>query len=487
MFPVLSTIILTSIVGAILVYLIARYDEKASKVLAITVTTITFLLSLYLYLNFQPGNTSFQFVEEINWVKAFGMTYTLGLDGISLPLVMIATFLTTISAASSWNTSYKTGKYFSFLLIFEVGIVGVFSSLNLILFYFFWELALIPMFFLIIEWGGPRRTYAAIKFLIYTHVGAVTMLLGFMALYAAVTPHTFNIIELANANFPMQFQLMVATAVFFGFAVKIPVVPLHTWLPDAHVEAPAPISLILAGLLLKMGGYGFIRVNYFILPEATKLLSPIFVALAIFSIFYGAIVAMIQQDLKRMIALTSINHMGFVLLGAAAGNADGIAGAVFQMFNHGVVVGLLFLLSGIIHEHAGTRTINELKGLGVKMPMTATLLMIGSFASFGFPFLNSFISEFTVLVGAISAYSLAVITVLAPAITAGYFLWMLNRVVFSPSEAKPEVTVHKENFAELLPLMVLVIPIVLFGTYPSPILNVIYPTARQIPRLLGGG
>jgi len=485
MIGILSIMMLIPLVGAFVVYAVGRSNEKLAKIFAIIVAAATLMLSLYMYISFQPENTSFQFLEEVEWVKAFGMKYIIGVDGISLPLIIIASFLTTISAASSWNISYKTGKYFSLLLMFEVGIIGVFSSLNLILFYFFWELVLIPMFFLISEWGGPRRTYAAIKFLIYTHVGAVTMLLGFMALYAAVTPHTFNILELANASFPMQFQLMVATAIFFGFAVKIPVVPLHTWLPDAHVEAPAPISLILAGLLLKMGGYGFIRVNYFILPEATKLLSPIFVALAIFSIFYGAIVAMIQQDLKRMIALTSINHMGFVLLGAAAGNAAGIAGAVFQMFNHGVVVGLLFLLSGIIHEHAGTRTINELKGLGVKMPITATLLTIGSFASFGLPFLNSFVSEFTVFIGAISAYSLASVAVIAPAITAAYFLWMLNRVVFSPSEPKPKISIHKENLAELLPLMILIVPIVLFGVYPSLMLNVIYPTASYVSALLG--
>ncbi len=486
MIGILSIMLLTPLIGAILAYITGLHHDKASKILAIITTALTFIMSLYIYLKFQPGNTSFQFLEQYEWVKSFGLTYIVGVDGISLPLIILATFLTTISAASSRHVSYKTGKYFALLLLFEVGIIGVFTSLNLILFYFFWELVLIPMFFLISEWGGPRRTYAAIKFLIFTHVGAVIMLLGFMTLYSASTPHTFNILELSTTSLPMPLQLIVATAIFIGFAVKIPVVPLHTWLPDAHVEAPAPISVLLAGLLLKMGVYGFIRINYLILPAATQLLSPIIVAFAIFSIFYGAIMAMTQQDLKRMIALTSISAMGFALLGASVLNSNGIAGAVFQMFNHGIVVGLLFLLSGLIYDHAGTRNIGELKGLKAKMPITAILLAVASFAAFGLPFLNVFVSEFIVLLAAVSAYSLASIAVIAPAITAAYFLWMLNRTVFSQPEQHLKNTVHEAKLADLLPLIILVIPIIFFGIYPSPMLNIIYPTARNFAKIIGG-
>ena len=253
------------------------------------------------------------------------------------------------------------------------------------------------MFFFIGVWGGPRKKYAAMKFLIMTHVGSILILLSFIALYVYSTPHTFDFTNLVNLRLPLTVQILISLGFFVGFGVKLPIVPFHTWLPDAHVEAPAPISVLLAGLLLKMGGYGFIRMNLFLLPEGSKFLAPVFIGFGLLTMFYGAIVAMVQQDFKRMIALTSINHMGYVLLGAFALTTTGITGAVFQMFNHACVIGALFLMSGVIHEHMGTRTIRELPGLGGAMPKTAFLLVMASLGAMGLPGFSNFISEYTVI------------------------------------------------------------------------------------------
>jgi NADH-quinone oxidoreductase subunit M len=476
----LSILIFTPIVGAVIVYLAGFASERLSKALTIIISASTIALTLFIFFTYNGASTGFQLVENYNWAPIFGLSYTLGIDGISLPLLIISSFLTTLSAAGSWEQiRTRVKEYNALLLIFEGAIIGVFTSLNLVAFYVFWELVLIPMFFFIGVWGGPRKKYAAMKFLIMTHVGSVLILLSFIALYALSTPHTFDFASLVNSKLPLPVQIMISIGLFIGFGVKLPIVPFHTWLPDAHVEAPAPISVLLAGLLLKMGGYGFIRMNLYLFPEASKFLAPIFIGFALLTMFYGAIVAMVQQDFKRMVAFTSINHMGYVLLGAFTLTTPGISGAVFQMFNHASVIGALFLMSGVIHEHMGTRNIKELPGLASAMPKTSFLLIMASLGAMGFPGFSNFISEYTVLLAAISVNALYAIAVLVPGITAGYFVWMLRRVLFTP--AMKDIGSREAAPYVLITLAAFLVPLLILGFYPAGLLTNIIATVRLIP------
>lgn len=476
----LSILVFTPILGAIFVYLAGFVSEKLSRALTVAISAATIALTLFIFLTFDWSVQGFQLLETYEWARVFGLTYSSGIDGISLPLLIISSFLTTLSAVGSWEQIRSNVKeYNALLLLFEGAIIGVFTSLNLIAFYVFWELVLIPMFFLIGVWGGPRRKYAAMKFLIMTHVGSVLMLLGFIALYVLSNPHTFNFMDLMNLHLPLLIQVMISIGFFIGFGVKLPVVPLHTWLPDAHVEAPAPISVLLAGVLLKMGGYGFIRMNLFLMPEASRFLAPVFIGFGLLTMFYGAIVAMTQQDLKRMIALTSINHMGYVLFGAFTLTTAGLSGAVFQMFNHACAIGALFLMSGVIHEYMGTRTIKELPGLGSAMPKTSFLLVLASLAAMGFPGFSSFISEFTVILAGISVNTLYAIAVVVPGITAGYFVWMLRRVLMAP-QARP-IGLRDAPYYVLVTLAAFLVPLFILGVYPALLLDVINRAVQLIP------
>jgi NADH-quinone oxidoreductase subunit M len=476
----LSILVFTPIIGALTVYVAGFASEKLSKALTIIISASTIALILFILVTFNGASSGFQLVERYDWATSFGLTYTLGIDGISLPLLIISALLTTLSAAGSWEQiKTKVKEYNALLLLFEGSIIGVFTSLNLIAFYVFWELVLIPMFFFIGVWGGPRRKYAAMKFLIMTHVGSILILLSFISLYVLSTPHTFNFTSLVNLKLPLPVQILISIGFFIGFGVKLPIVPLHTWLPDAHVEAPAPISVLLAGLLLKMGGYGFIRMNIFLFPEASRFLAPVFIGFALLTMFYGAIVAMVQQDFKRMVALTSINHMGYVLLGAFTLTTPGISGAVFQMFNHASAIGALFLMSGVIHEHMGTRTIRELPGLGSAMPKTSFLLVMASLGAMGFPGFSNFISEYTVLLAGISVNPLYAIAVLVPGITAGYFVWMLRRVL-APPQGKAIGSREAPTYT-LITLAAFLVPLLILGLYPALLLKDIIPAVQLIP------
>ena len=476
---ILSILVFAPIFGAIVVYLAGLVGPKLSKALTIGISGLTVAIIVFIFLKFDTAAVGFQLVEKYDWASAFGLTLTLGMDGISMPLLIISSLLTTLSAAGSWEQiNTKVKEYNALLLLFEGSIIGVFTSLNLIAFYVFWELVLIPMFFFIGVWGGPRKKYAAMKFLIMTTVGSVLILLSFITLYVYSSPHTFNFTDLVNLRLPLTVQILVSIGFFIGFGVKLPIVPLHTWLPDAHVEAPAPISVLLAGLLLKMGGYGFIRMNLFLVPEASKLLAPLFIGFALLTMIYGAFVAMIQQDLKRMIALTSINHMGYVLLGAFTLTTPGISGAVFQMFSHANAVGALFLMSGVIHEHMGTRTIRELKGLDKAMPKTSFLLVMSSMAAMGFPGFANFISEYNVILAGISISAFYAVALLAPGITAGYFMWMMRRVMMGP----PEVSGSREApVYTLITLAAFLVPLLIFGLYPGPLLGIIISAVQLVP------
>jgi NADH-quinone oxidoreductase subunit M len=468
------------IVGAVIVYLAGYLGDKVSKALTILISAATIAIVLFIFITFNWSQPGFQLVESYDWAKEFGLTYVLGIDGISVPLLIIASFLTTLSAAGSWDQiTSKVKEYNALLLLFEGAIIGVFTSLNLVAFYVFWELVLIPMFFFIGVWGGPRKKYAAMKFLIMTHVGSILLLLSFISLYVLSNPHTFNFLDLMNLHLPLFSQVLISLGFFVGFGVKMPIVPFHTWLPDAHVEAPAPISVLLAGLLLKMGGYGFIRMNLYLMPEASKYLAPVFIGFGLLTMFYGAIVALVQQDFKRMVALTSINHMGYVLFGAFTLTTAGMSGAVFQMFNHACAIGALFLMSGVIHEHMGTRTIRELGGLGNAMPKTSFLLVLASLGAMGFPGFSNFISEYTIILAGISVNPFYAVAVLVPGITAGYFVWMLRRVLFAP--VVKVIGSREAPYYTLVTLALFLVPLLILGIYPAPLLNVIIHAVQSIP------
>jgi len=476
----LTLLIFAPIIGGIIAYFSGFISARVSKAVTIIISAATIVVALYIFIGFDWSGSGFQLVERYDWASAFGLSYTVGVDGISLPLLIITTFLTTLSATGSWEQiNTKVREYNALLLLFEGAILGVFLSLNLVAFYVFWELVLIPMFFFVGVWGGPRKKYAAMKFLIMTHVGSILILLSFIALYVLSSPHTFNFTSLMNLHLPLTIQILISIGFFIGFGVKLPIVPFHTWLPDAHVEAPAPISVLLAGLLLKMGGYGFIRMNLFLMPDASKYLAPIFIGVGLVTMFYGAIVAMFQTDFKRMVAFTSINHMGYVLLGAFTLTTYGLSGAVFQMFNHAIAIGCLFLMSGVILDHMGTRNIRELAGLGTAMPVTSFLLVLASLAAMGFPGFSNFISEYTVILAGISVNSYYAIAVLVPGITAGYFVWMLRRVLLKPITMP--LTRREAPWYTLATLAAFLVPLLILGLYPAPLLRIIINAVQSIP------
>ena len=479
MIGLLSIAIFLPAVLAAPTYLLGKRNPKVAKIIGVGTTAAVFAMSIVVLAVFQYGKAGFQLTETYPWATTFGLNYIVGVDGISLPLLMIATFLSLLSAAGSWDQiTFKHAEYYALFLLFETGIIGVFTSLNLILFYLFWEIVLIPMFFFIGIWGGPRRKYASLKFLIFTYSGSAVMLFGFLALYAWTGASSFDYSVLA-ARIPalgIVPQLVVAVTTFVGFAVKLPIFPLHTWLPDAHVEAPAPVSVLLAGLLLKMGGYGLIRYILLLFPSTIHILWPYFTTIGLVTMIYGASVALVAKDIKRMIALTSVNHMGYVLLGAFTATIAGVSGAVFQMFSHGLAVGMLFLMSGYIHEHTGTRNIDELKGLRGKMPQTVSLLVLASMAAMAVPGFANFISEYLVIQGALSVSYLFAVAIVAPALTVGYFLWMLRRVIMTPPIG-PKNDLHLHS---ILILVAFLVPLLVFGVYPPPLLgSVITPTVTS--------
>jgi len=397
------------------------------------------------------GAASFLYVERYAWVPTLGISYILGLDGLSLALVLLTPLLTTLAIGFSWDKDYRPKAFFGLLLLMEWSILGVFLTLDFFLFFIFWELVLIPMFFLIGIWGGPNRSYASIKFLIYTHVGSVIMLLSIFAMYLSASPQftvdrrpTFDMLVLLRgmsdpvqrAAIEMAFQIPVFLAFLFGFMVKLPSVPFHTWLPDAHVEAPTAGSVILAGLLLKMGGYGIFRIALPMLPDAARNLWWVLAIFGVVSMVYASLVCVAQVDLKKLIAYSSIGHMGFVLLGASSLTTIGIAGGIFQLFNHGIITAALFMLAGTVKHSAGTRDIPKLRGLGQPMPMFSLVLMISFFASLGLPGLNSFVSEFMVFSGTYASVpfepfrALILVPLLAVVLAGAYYVWTMHKIVF---------------------------------------------------------
>jgi len=507
-FPVLSILVLLPLVGSLAVFLLPRGRAGQARWIAAVFSLLSLVISVYLYAQVwsapRPSSddgylteSSLEYQEEYEWVPALGISYSLGVDGISLPLVFLTALLSFLAILFSWNEGRRPKEFFGLMLVMEVGVVGVFMALDFFLFYIFWEVVLIPMYFLIGIWGGPRKEYAAIKFFIYTHVASVIMLLGIMGLYFQCRDvlgfGTFSMVEMAKVSPTLApgFQYVAFAALFFGFAVKMPSVPFHTWLPDAHVEAPTAGSVLLAGLLLKMGGYGLVRVALPLLPEGARAAVPAMAVLGVASIVYGAFLCIAQNDLKKMVAYSSISHMGFVMLGASTLSPIGISAGVFQMFNHGLITAVLFMMCGMIHHSAGTREISRLGGLAQKLPVASAVFLTGSLASLGLPGLCSFISEFLVFFAAFVAHGAWMwIPVSAVVLTAAYYLWAAQRVLFGTfkvdlpeGEKGPLVDLQPH---EAVALGVLIALIVFFGLFPSAVLGLSNPAAAAVAGLLGG-
>ena len=487
---VLSLLIAIPLLAVPVVYFATKANKRMGIYLSLGLGTLVFLITAYVFwqvYSAPPAPGAYVFQEKYSWISfsSFGLDYLVGTDGLSSPLLFVSALLTVLAIYGSMKLiDHHEPEYYALIFLFEGAIMGVFTSLNLILFYIFWEVVLIPMFFFIGIWGGPRRKYAALKFIIFTYAGSTIMLLGFLYVYLGMINApgmvpSFDIPDLAG-KVPLALQYLPLLASFIGFAVKLPLVPFHTWLPDAHVEAPSPISVLLAGVLLKMGGYGFLRISIGLFPNASAQYAWVFLGLGLFSMFYGAVAAVLQKDLKKMIAFTSINHMGFVLFGAYAtlvsGSLLGIQGAIFQMFAHALAVGCLFMLSGYIQHQAGTRDITLLKGLSTTMPRTAVILVLASAAAMGLPPFSSFLAEFLVIAAGISAYAITAVSILVPVITAGYFLWMIKRTVLSAPEG--DHTVHDMGWGDVAAFAVYLVPLVVLIVSSYLILDPALPVAQ---------
>jgi NADH-quinone oxidoreductase subunit M len=456
-----------------------RRDEHY-RWIALVTTIATFVVSLLLLRGVGGSGAEFRFEESVNWIGSIGARYHVAVDGVSLWLVLLTTLLMPIAVLSSWTAiSKRPLAYYAFLLILESAMVGVFVSLDLLLFYLFFEASLVPMFFLIGIWGGERRVYAAIKFFIYTNVGSLLMLVAIIALY--FTYHTFDypaLLQALSANpLPGRIEFFLFVAFAIAFCIKVPLFPVHTWLPDAHTEAPTAGSVLLAGVLLKMGTYGLLRFNIGLFPDMSRRAAPVIITLAVIGIIYGALVAMVQRDVKRLVAYSSVSHMGFVVLGLFSFTELGMQGALYQMLNHGVSTGALFLFVGFIYERRHTRMIGEFGGLATPMPWFSTLFVIASLSSIGLPFLNGFVGEFLILIGAWTSRAVThswIATMLAATgviWAAVYMLWMLQRVLFgevrNPENAKLR-DLNNRELALVLPLMLLM---VFMGVYPRVFLD----------------
>ena len=498
----LNIICYVPLVGAlVIVFMLRRGQSKAIKTVATVTAGVDFVLSLPLWFLYVPDGPAFQFAYVHEWIPSVGAKYHFGVDGISILLILLTTLLGFISVYSSFSAiTHREKEYYVFLLVLQTGMLGVFMSLDFVLFYVFWEVMLVPMYFLIGVWGGPRKLYAAIKFFLYTLVGSVLMLVGILALYfynstglkAIGLPGlgnapTFDVTELFKiAPFvPGNVQFWVFLAFFVGFAIKVPMFPFHTWLPDAHVEAPTAGSVILAGVLLKMGTYGFIRFSLPLLPNATRNAVPWMAGLAIVGIIYGALVAMAQKDMKKLVAYSSVSHLGFVMLGMFALNYQGLTGSVLQMVNHGLSTGGLFLLVGIIYERRHTRMIADYGGLAKVMPIYATLFMIITMASLGLPTLNGFIGEFTILVGAFNhSTTWAVLGATGIVLGAAYMLWMYQQAFFGEITHEENKVLKDVNLREQWTLIPLVVLCFWIGLYPKPFFRILEPSIKRVEQVV---
>jgi NADH-quinone oxidoreductase subunit M len=480
--PILSVVTFLPVVGALIIYISRGEDDAArrnSRWIALWTTLITFAVSLILVWRFDASSADFQFVEKASWL-ATGITYHMGVDGVSLPFVILTTALMPVCIIASWKSvTMRVREYMMAFLLLETLMVGTFCALDLMLFYLFFEGGLIPMFLIIGVWGGPRRVYASFKFFLYTLLGSVLMLLAIMALYwyAATT----DIPTLMHTTVPRSLQTWAWLAFFASFAVKMPMWPVHTWLPDAHVEAPTAGSVILAAILLKMGGYGFLRFSLPMFPLASHEFAPLIFSLSVIAIIYTSLVALMQEDVKKLIAYSSVAHMGFVTMGIFAGTIQGVAGGVFQMISHGIVSGALFLCVGIIYDRMHTREIAAYGGLVNRMPLYALVFMVFTMANVGLPGTSGFIGEFMTLIGTFKvSIPTTVFAATGVILSAAYALWLYRKVIFG-ALVKPSLMSIKDLTArECVTLFPLVALTLLFGIYPKPVLDMSAASVQQL-------
>jgi len=469
----LTLITFIPLVGMILILAAPASLVRWYKWIAVASAAAQLVIAAWLYANFNTGTVAMQFTERYSWIGAYHIYYFMGVDGISISMVLLTALICFIAVFSSFSIDRAEKGYYALLMLLDTGMMGVFVALDFFLFYIFWEVMLLPMYFLIGIWGGPRREYAAIKFFLYTLLGSVLILLAMLALYYYGAVPTFDMTELAahSSSYTIGFQRIVWIALFIGFAIKIPAFPFHTWLPDAHVEAPTAISVILAGVLLKMGTYGILRVNFAILPAATHELAWLLLGLiGTVNIVYGAMCAMAQKDFKKLVAYSSISHMGYVMLGLASFTAAGINGAVLQMFNHGTITAMLFLLVGVIYDRTHHREIDGFGGLAQSMPIYAGITGFAFFAALGLPGLSAFISEVLVLIGAWQLHPIMATFGAATAIlTAGYLLWCFQRIYLGPLNDK-YAALPDLNAREIFMLVPLAAIVIVLGIYPHAIL-----------------
>ncbi|MGV7221852.1 MAG: NADH-quinone oxidoreductase subunit M [Nitrospinales bacterium] len=482
----LTFLTLLPLVGAIFLAFIPKEHESAIKQTALAVAIADFLLSLQLWASFDNNNGGMQFEYTTSWIEAWGISYHVGIDGISLLLYVMTTFLTAVSILASWNVKKYIKEYMFAMLALSTGMLGVFISLDTFLFYVFWEFQLVPMYLIIGVWGGPRRIYAAVKFFLYTAVGSLLMLVAIVWIYTLVKEQTgvasTDILFITeNLNAPLETQKWLFLAFFLAFAIKVPMFPFHTWLPDAHVEAPTAGSVILAGVLLKMGTYGFLRFNLPWFPHASNEYFTLIATLSVIGIVYGALVAMVQTDLKKLVAYSSVSHMGFVMLGIFTFNHYGLQGALLQSLNHGIVTGGLFLMVGMIYDRRHTRQISEFGGLAKQIPKFTICFMIITLASIGLPGTNGFVGEFLILLGLFQqSMFFAAIATSGVIFAACYMLWMFQRVIFLELKNPENKKLLDLDLREKIILVPIIILIFWIGFYPSPVTRTFDATIEKL-------
>jgi NADH-quinone oxidoreductase subunit M len=482
----LSLILYTPLAGALVLLFVNKQNANAIRWIANVFALAGFLVSVPLWFWYDPANPSFQFVERVPWIPSVGAEYFLGVDGFATLLILLTTMMGFIAVLSSWTAiTERVKEYYIFLLMLQTGMLGAFMSLDFLLFFLFWEVMLVPMYFLIGIWGSANRLYSAIKFFLYTLVGSVVMLLGILALYfynhSVTGVYTFDVTQFHQLSVPIDLQWWIFLAFFLGFAIKVPMFPFHTWLPDAHTDAPTAGSVILAAVLLKMGTYGFLRFSLPILPDASRTFVPFIVTLSIIGIVYGALVALAQKDWKRLVAYSSVSHMAVVMLGMFALNPVGITGSIVQQLNHGISTGALFLIVGIVYERRHTREISEYGGLSKVMPVYAAIFLLMTMSSIGLPTLNGFIGEFLILQGVFVANKMwAFFAASGVVLGATYMLYLYQRTMFgkveNPKNERLLDLSHRE-FATFAPLLILA---VWMGLYPAPFLRRLDTSVQHI-------